>query len=74
MPVALTHTGWTGRESRIRSYYPIAALAQMLTDQAIFTKARYSFRSRTPGPPPFSSMNCTPAASRAARSFFKVLA
>ena len=26
-----------------------------------------AFRSRTPGPPPFSSMNSTPAASRAAR-------
>src|SRR5450432_3157396 len=25
------------------------------------------FRSRTPGPPPFTSMNSTPAASRAAR-------
>jgi hypothetical protein len=33
-----------------------------------------SFRSRTPGPPPFSGMNSTPPASRAMRSFVMVLA
>ena len=42
-----------------------AAVRSLITRDQLFFDCR--FRSRTPGPPPFSSMNSTPVDSRARR-------